>query len=93
MSITIQTSKDARIDLRVSHAQKALLEMAAASQGTKLSDFVISTSTEAAQTALADQSQFFLPEEQMKKFLESLEEEPTEIQGLRDLFARKSVFE
>jgi uncharacterized protein (DUF1778 family) len=93
VSVTIQTSKDARIDLRVSHAQKALLEMAAASQGTKLSDFVISSSTDAAETTLANQSQFFLPEELMKKFLDCLEEEPTEIQGLKDLFARKSVFE
>ena len=93
MNGAIPTSKDARIDLRVSLYQKALLEMAAASQGKKLSDFVISSSTEAAETTLADQSNFFLPEEQMKKFLDSLEEEPTEIQGLKDLFARKSVFE
>ncbi len=93
MNTTKQTTKNARIDLRVSHAQKALLEMAAASQGKKLSDFVISSSTEAAESTLADQSKFFLPEEQMKKFLDSLEEEPTEIQGLKDLFARKSVFE
>lgn len=88
-----QNSKDARIDLRVNLAQKALLEQAAASQGKKLSDFVISSSTEAAQMALADQNRFFLPEDQMKKFLESLEDEPVEIPALRELFARKSVFE
>lgn len=88
-----QNSKDARIDLRVNQAQKALLEMAAASQGKKLSDFVITASTEAAQMALADQNRFSLPEAEMKKFLASLEEEPTEIPALRELFTRKSVFE
>lgn len=88
-----QSSKDARIDLRVNQAQKALLEQAAASQGKKLSDFVITASTEAAQMALADQNRFVLPQEQMAKFLALLEEEPREIPALRELFARKSVFE
>ena len=87
-----QPSKDSRIDLRVNLAQKALLERAAASQGKKLSDFVISASTEAAQLALADQNRFILPEEQMDQFLASLEEEPRDIPALRELFARKSVF-
>ncbi len=93
MKSIAQSSKDARIDLRVNLAQKALLEQAAASQGKKLSDFVITASTEAAQMALADQNRFFLPEDQMKKFLESLEEEPREVPALKALFARKSVFE
>ncbi|MDR3692014.1 MAG: DUF1778 domain-containing protein [Fimbriimonas sp.] len=93
MKAAAHRSKDARIDLRVNLTQKTLLELAAASQGKKLSDFVISASTEAAQVALADQNRFVLPEEQMTKFLKSLEEEPREIPELRALFARKSVFE
>lgn len=93
MKQAIQSSKDARIDLRVNLTQKTLLERAAASQGKKLSDFVISAATEAAQLALADQNRFTLPEDKMAVFLASLEEEPREIPGLRDLFARKSVFE
>ncbi len=93
MKPATQTSKDARIDLRVNLAQKTLLERAAASQGKKLSDFVISASTEAAQLALADQNRFTLPEDKMALFLASLEEEPREIPELRALFARKSVFE
>ena len=93
MKQAVPSSKDARIDLRVNLTQKALLERAAASQGKKLSDFVISASTEAAQLALADQNRFALPEAQMANFLASLEEEPREIPELRALFARKSVFE
>lgn len=92
MKAAAPTTKNARIDLRVNPAQKALLEQAAESQGKNLSDFVISVSTEAAQMVLADQNRFFLPEEQMKKFLESLDEDPGENSKLRDLFARKSVF-
>lgn len=93
MKPAAHSSKDARIDLRVNLNQKTLLELAAASQGKNLSDFVISASTEAAQMVLADQNRFVLPEEQMAKFLESLEEEPRDIPELRALFARKSVFE
>jgi len=87
------SGKDARIDLRVNLSQKKLLEQAAASQGKKLSEFVINASTEAAELALADQNRFLLPEDQMALFLASLEEEPVVIPKLKDLFDRKSVFE
>ena len=85
--------KDARIDLRVNPNQKALLEQAAASQGKKLSDFVITASTEAAEIALADQNRFALSDEKMGKFLASLDEEPHILPQLRELLTRKSVFE
>ncbi len=93
MKPATQSSKDARIDLRINLTQKTLLERAAASQGKKLSDFVISASTEAAQLALADQNRFALPEDTMALFLASLEEEPMVLPKLQALFARKSVFE
>jgi len=93
MKATAHNSKDARIDLRVNLTQKLLLEQAAASQGKKLSDFVISASTDAAQMALADQNRFSLPDDKMALFLASLEEEPKVLPKLRALFARKSVFE
>lgn len=93
MKTAAQTPKDARIDLRVSVPQKALLEMAAATQGKKLSEFVLAASTEAAQLVLADQDRFVLSEDQMARFLEHLEEEPRNVAQLRTLFARKRVFE
>ncbi|RYG27134.1 DUF1778 domain-containing protein [bacterium] len=89
----MKVTKDARIDLRVNLGQKALLEQAAASQGRKLTDFVIAASTEAAVIALADQNRFSLTETEMDQFLEKLEEPPRDIPRLRDLFRRKSVFE
>ena len=93
MRTAAHSSKDARIDLRVNLTQKTLLERAAASQGKKLSDFVIGASTDAAQLALADQNPFALSEDQMAKFLASLEEEPKVLPKLRALLAIKSVFE
>ncbi len=93
MRIATNQAKDARIDIRVTLTEKELLEQAAAAQGKKLSDFVIGASTEAAQMALADQNRFTLQEEQMDQFLASLEEEPKVLPKLRELFARKSVFE
>ncbi|CAN5613434.1 hypothetical protein BH11ARM2_BH11ARM2_21750 [soil metagenome] len=86
-------TKDSRIDLRVNVGQKALFEQAAQAQGKKLTDFVISASTEAAEIALADQNRFLLPTEQMDRFLASLEEEPRIIPELAELLRRKSVFE
>lgn len=86
-------TKDARIDLRVNLAQKSLLEQAAASQGKKLSEFVIAASTEAAQAALAEQNRFVLSDAAMEKFLSSLDEEPQVLPQLRDLLTRKSLFE
>ena len=47
----------------------------------------------AAQLVLADQNRFTLSEEKMDRFLASLEEEPKVLPKLRELFARKSVFE
>ncbi len=93
MKAASTTLKDARIDLRVNLSQKALLEQAAAAQGIKLSEFVIGASTEAAALALADQRKFVLPEDQMEKFLASIEEEPTPLPALKALFDRPSVFE
>jgi uncharacterized protein (DUF1778 family) len=93
MKAIAQVSKNARIDLRVNATQKTLLEEAAASQGKKLSDFVIGASTEAAQIVLADQNRFALPEVKMKLFLAKLEEEPKALPKLKALFERESVFE
>lgn len=87
------TSKEARLDLRISVSQKALLEQAAGVQGKKLSEFVISASTEAAEIALADQTRIVLTEEQMANFLAKLEEPPQVVPQVQELFKRKSVFE
>ncbi len=86
-------NKVARIDLRITPTQKALIEQAAAAQGRTLSEFMVGASTAAAHLALADQNRFVLTDEQMARFLQRLDEEPTEIAGLRELFARKSVFD
>lgn len=93
VSASARNLKNARIDLRISDDQKALLEQAAASQGKKLTDFVIGASTDAAQLALADQNRFALEEEPMRAFLQLLEKDPEVVPGLRRLFDRKSVFE
>lgn len=93
MKSAVHSSKDSRIDLRVNSSQKSLLEQAAASQGKKLSEFVISAASEAAAAALADQNRFLLPEAQMIQFLELLDEDTAPPASLKDLFARKSVFE
>lgn len=85
--------KDSRIDLRITRSQKVLLESAATAQGQKLSEFVLDASTEAAEIALASQTDIRLQPPAMEIFLAQLQEDPKPISKLQALFARKSVFE
>lgn len=89
----VATTRDSRIDIRVKPAKKALFVQAAAAQGQNLSEFAESAMTVAAEMALADQTRFSLCEDSMGRFLATLEEDPRELPALRELFARKSVFE
>jgi len=93
MSSPSNLAKDARIDLRLNLSQKEFLEQAAAAQGKRLSDFMIGSSIEAAEIALANQTHFELSKASIDAFLASLEEEPQVLPKLKELFERKSVFE
>ncbi len=93
MSRAHTKAKGARIDLRISEAEKDLIERAALAEGEKLSEFVLRASTAAAQQALAEQNRFELPEAQMSAFLSRLEASPVQNDRLRELFRRTDVFE
>lgn len=83
--------KDARIDLRLKGPEKELFERAAEARGQRLSEFVIASLTEAAEIALADQTEFTMSEEAFERFIERLERPPQAIPALVELFRLKSV--
>lgn len=81
-----------RVNLRVDPKVKSVLVQAAKLRQVKLTEFMIKASQVAAETALAEQTRFFMPPEKWRKFNEALDSPPKEIQALRKLFAEPSVF-
>jgi uncharacterized protein (DUF1778 family) len=84
--------REARISLRVSTTQAALLKQAAESQGKTLTDFVLSNAAIAAERALADRRLFVLGPEQWAAFEEMLERPARLDPRLRDLVQDDSFF-
>ena len=84
--------KDNRVALRMTGKQKALIEAAAATSGSTVSEFAVRALVIQAEEVLADRRHFQLPDSQYEAFISALEA-PVEIpSGLADLFRRPSVF-
>jgi len=74
------SSKDSRIDLRVSKEQKALLEEAASIKGVSLSAYTLLHLLPLAQQDLENRSRLILSNRDRKLFLSALEN-PPELKG------------
>lgn len=85
--------KTARLDLRVSDAQKALLEEAASYEGRTVTDFVMQAASVAARDVLADRTQFVLSSEQWAAFSEAIDREPRHPPRLSRLLTEQSVLD
>lgn len=86
-------AKSARLDLRVSEAQKTLLEEAAAYEGRTVTDFVLQAASVAAQNALADRTHFVLSAEAWAAFTEALDRQPRYLPWLAKLLSEPSVLD
>ena len=89
------TTKTRRLswNLRVTKPDDALVRAASELTGASFSDFVRSASLAEARRVLADRTLFELDEPSWDRLNEMLEREPEVPAGLRDLFAKPSVFE
>ena len=85
--------KDKTLTLRISGADKRVLQQAARTQRVKVSEFVLKTARETAQDILAQQTQFVLPAPQMQAFLEALDAPPRELPELRKLLSEPSPWD
>ncbi len=84
--------KDARIELRVTTAQKEAIEIAAAISGRTVTAFSADVLTERAEEVIQQDRQLRVDAEAFDAFLAVMDRPARSLEGLRDLFKRKSVF-
>lgn len=73
---TPDTTRDARLEVRVSAAQKSLLEHAAALSGRTLSEFVVTSAQDAARRVIAEHESIWLLREEQLAFAQALLQPP-----------------
>jgi uncharacterized protein (DUF1778 family) len=67
-----EAARDARLEARVSTAQKSLLQHAAALSGRTLSEFVVASAQEAARRVIAEHESIRLSREEQLAFVQAL---------------------
>jgi len=85
--------KTQRLAVRVSAAQRTLLDEASRVSDTTLSEFVLSAATRAAEDVLADRRRFVLPPAQWAEFVRLLDAPPRTLPRLRRLLSSPTVLD
>lgn len=95
MAVTTSTStaRSARLGLRATPAQEAVLRRAADAAHKSLTDFILDSACLAAEQALLDQRLFMVSGGQFKTFMELLERPEQPNEGVADLFSRKAPWD
>jgi uncharacterized protein (DUF1778 family) len=70
------TTRDAQLEVRVSAAQKSLLQHVAALSGCTLSDFVVTSAQDAARRVIAEHESIQLSREEQQAFVQALLQPP-----------------
>ena len=91
-SIT-RTSRSARLGLRATPEQEAILRRAADIAHKSLTDFILDSACHAAEQTLLDQRLFVVSGEQYQDLLDMLDQPAQDNQGLQDLFSRNAPWE
>lgn len=86
------TTKDARVEFRVTAEQKRVIEEAAAIEGRSVTDFSATTLVERAEGVIQRERRLHVDAVRFDAFIELMDQPPRTIDGLRELMARKSVF-
>ena len=73
---TPNTTRDARLEVRVPAAQKILLQHAAALSGRTLSEFVVTSAQDAARRVIAEHESIRLSREEQRAFVQALLQPP-----------------
>lgn len=73
---TRDITRDARLEVRVSAAQKSLLQHAAALSGRTLSEFVVTSAQDAARRVIAEHESIQLSREEQLAFVQALLQPP-----------------
>ena len=84
--------REARIGLRVDESEKDMLVAAAEAQRETLTDFVLDAARERAERVLAEQRRIRVDAATYDRFIEALDNAPTDKPRLRKLFGEPSPF-
>ena len=86
-------ARSARLGLRATPEQEAVLRRAADVARKSLTDFILDSACQAAEETLLDQRLFMASGSQYQALLDMLERPEQANESLRDLFARKAPWE
>ena len=86
---TSSAARSARLGLRATPEQEAVLRRAADVAHKSLTDFILDSACQAAEQTLLDQRLFMVSGSQYQALMDMLEQSEQDNEGLRDLFSRK----
>ncbi|TAL97206.1 MAG: DUF1778 domain-containing protein [Rhodanobacter sp.] len=89
MPTTPPTARSARLGLRATPEQEAVLRRAAEATPKSLTDFVLDAAFQAAEQALLDQRLFMVSGSQYQAVLDMLDRPESDNPGLIDLFSKR----
>jgi uncharacterized protein (DUF1778 family) len=92
MTQATTSTRSARLGLRATPEQEAVLRRAAEVSHKSLTDFILDAAYQTAEQTLLDQRLFVVSGSQYQALLEMLDRPESENAGLADLFSRKPVF-
>jgi len=87
------TTKNDRLDLRLTSQQKREIEQAAAISGRSVTDFSVSALVEKAEGTIRSEREIAMSQQGFDAFSAALDRPARSVAGLADLLARPSVFE
>lgn len=89
----IGTTRSARLGLRATPEQEAVLRRAAEVAHKSLTEFILDSACQAAEQTLLDQRLFLVEGEQYQTLLELLDRPAQDSEGLRDLLSRRAPWD
>ena len=89
---TTATTRSARLGLRATPEQEAVLRRAAEATHKSLTDFVLDAAYRAAEQTLLDQRLFMVSGSQYQALLDMMDRLDTDNPGLAELFSRRPVW-
>lgn len=93
MAATASSSRTARLGLRATPEQEAVLRRAAEAAHKSLTEFILDSACQAAEQTLLDQRLFMVSGSQYQALMDLLERPEQTNEGLRNLFARKAPWD
>jgi uncharacterized protein (DUF1778 family) len=92
-AVTSSATRSARLGLRATPEQEAVLRRAADVAHKSLTDFILDSACQAAEQTLLDQRLFMVSGSQYQALMDLLDRPAQDNDGLRDLFARKAPWD